>query len=130
MSVRRVVLWSVLGLVVLVGCIAVGRWERHHAAARNVTAMDAILRDAGAVASRSLSGFRTSPNTCLFYAAGTNPYAYELCFTPDGRLFQAALRNGAAVRYWWLGWDLAAAPRVTTSRSLRSVVSKAESLGR
>lgn len=97
---RRVALAVALALLLLAGLALAGRWEAQRAAARqNAEMRDVYEAAGGAIDAESLSGYREAELDCLFYEAGPDPYALQLCFDEEGRLVETVDRRGGAVQY-------------------------------
>ena len=92
----RVAVGVVVGLALLGGLVAVGRWEaRRHA--RDENARIARIRALVGPLDRPMpDAYRVNVGTgfdCLLWKRNGLPYALELCFTPDGRVVEAIDRR-------------------------------------
>ncbi len=93
-----------------------GSWERSHAVATQQAGILGIRDEVGALAGRRLTGYRVSPQvlplSCFLYRSGPAPSAYELCWSADGALLEAADRTHGVQRprIWSLRWAPGDAP--------------------
>ena len=91
---RRRLLVAGTVAVVVVALVPLGRWERGRAARDEMAGMRRTLALVGRIDSPSLSGYRVlSGFDCLTYRRGANPFAFELCFDPSGRLIETIDRR-------------------------------------
>ncbi len=95
---RRVLGIGVAVVVTLALLVAVGRWEEHRAARKEMAGMRSVLAAIGGdIDSPRLSGYRYGPPDCLAYHDKTMLLALQLCFDSEGRLIQCVdRRRGAA----------------------------------
>jgi hypothetical protein len=110
---RRAVGISVAVVVALALLVAVGRWEEHHAARKEMDGMRVVLAAIGGkIDSPRLSGYRFGPPTCLAYHTKTMLLALQLCFDGEGRLIQSVDRRPDQPRYSSLEYE----PSLSTIR--------------
>lgn len=104
MSRRRIAVAA--GVVVLIGLVPVGRWERSHRAEAQVDGMSRVLGEVGPLDNPTLTAFRYF-NTfqCLVYRRSGRRLALELCFDGDGRLIEAIDRRSGSPHIWSLRDD-------------------------
>ena len=92
----RVAVGVVVGLALLGGLVAVGRWEaRRHAHDENAR-IARIRALVGPLDRPKPDAFRVNVGTgfdCLLWKRRGFPYALELCFTADGRVVEAIDRR-------------------------------------
>jgi hypothetical protein len=89
---RRIAVGAAAVLAALAVVVVVGRWQENRDIAKQRRGMAAIfalaehhpIPDAWRIA---------PPFRCLLYRDDTNPFAYELCFDPYGRLVEAIDRR-------------------------------------
>jgi hypothetical protein len=103
---RRLVVWVLAAVVVLVALVPVGRWERARRARHEVRGMSRVLHEVGPLDSRPLDAFRhLFTFDCLLYKRGSNPFALELCVDHQGRLIEAIDRRSGRPHIWSLRDD-------------------------
>jgi hypothetical protein len=108
----------VLGIVIAVVAalallVAVGRWEEHRAANKEMAGMRTVLAAIGGdIRSPRLSGYRYGPPDCLAYHDKTMLLALQLCFDAEGRLVQSVDRRPEQPRYSSLEYE----PSLSTIR--------------
>lgn len=108
----RLLLAAAGGLVLLVGTIAVGRWEDGRAATRAQRGIDGVRALVGPdIAGPSLTAIALLPSslTCLVYERGGYVYALELCYDQAGRLVRAVDASHGEGRYWSVAYRPSAA---------------------
>lgn len=119
MSWRTFSLAAVAVVVAAAVLVAVGRWESHREAAREMRGFRIVQRLVGPLDSTSLSGFRVFPAfDCLTYRRGANEFALELCVDKAGRVIEAIDRRTYDRRIWSLRFD----PTASTDRVDRGEV--------
>ncbi|HUP32567.1 MAG TPA: hypothetical protein VM184_05990 [Gaiellaceae bacterium] len=93
---RRVAAFALAAVVLAVALVAIGRLEQRRGLERHQHELLAVFAASGGrIDSRTVSAFRPGPPRCLFYAAGEEPYALQLCFDEEGRLVESADRRRA-----------------------------------
>jgi hypothetical protein len=111
--IRRVVAVAVAALVGAAALVAVGRWEEHRAAEKEMDGMRVVLGAIGGkIDSPRLSGYRFGPPNCLAYHTDTMLLALQLCFDSEGRLIQTVDRRPDQPRYSSLEYE----PSLSTIR--------------
>jgi hypothetical protein len=110
---RRAVGIACAVVVALPLLVAVGRWEEHRAARKEMAGMRTVLTAiGGAIDSPRLSGYRYGPPDCLAYHDKTMLLALQLCFDSQGRLIQSVDRRPEQPRYSSLEYE----PSLSTIR--------------
>src|SRR5581483_12444860 len=87
-----------VGVAVLIALVPIGRYERRRSNDEQLRGIALAWKLAGGRPdSGRLAGYRlTAAADCLLYRLGQDPYALELCFDADGRLFEAIDRRDRA----------------------------------
>lgn len=118
---RRSAIVAVSAVAVAAALVAVGRWEAHREATREMRGFHVVQRLIGPLDSPSLSGYRVLPGfDCLTYRRGSNLFALELCVDPAGRVVEAIDRRTFDRRIWSLRFD----PGASTDRVDRAEVDR------
>lgn len=106
MTARRVAAGLFAALLVLVGLVLVGRWERERRADEEVQGMRQVLAAVGPLDGPTLSAFRYFPQfQCLVYRRERNRFALELCVDAEGRVVEAIDRRSGEPKIWSLRDD-------------------------
>jgi hypothetical protein len=117
--IRRVLAVGVALVATLAVLIAVGRWEEHRAARKELAGMRTVLDAIGGdIRSPRLAGYRYGPPDCLAYHDRVMLLALQLCFDSQGRLVQAVDRRPAQPRYYGLEYE----PSLSTIRFPRKTI--------
>jgi hypothetical protein len=118
---RRVLGIGVAVLALLAVLVAVGRWEEHRAARKEMAGMRTVLAAIGGdINSPRLSGYRFGPPDCLAYHDRVMALALQLCFDSRGRLIETVDRRPDQPRYSSLEYE----PSLSTIRFPRSRIDK------
>jgi hypothetical protein len=108
---RRVGIIAVAVIAAAVVCVAVGRWEKHRAVAKEVAGFHTVLNAIGGrIDVKTLSGWRYGPPNCLAYHDNIQLFAYQLCFDPQGRVVEAVDRRGPQPVYYSLEYEPSLSP--------------------
>jgi hypothetical protein len=118
---RRVIGIAVAVVLALALLVAVGRWEEHRAANKEMAGMRSVLAAVGGdIRSSRLSGYRYGPPDCLAYHDKTMLLALQLCFDSEGRLIQSVDRRPERPRYSSLEYE----PSLSTIRFPRARIDR------
>jgi hypothetical protein len=118
---RRALGTGVAVLALLALLVAVGRWEEHRAARKEMAGMRIVLAAIGGdISSPRLSGYRFGPPDCLAYHDRVMLLALQLCFDSQGRLIETVDRRPDQPRYSSLEYE----PSLSTIRFPRSRIDK------
>src|SRR5690348_1961312 len=105
-SASRVGAAAGAALLVLVGLVVLGRWERQRQVDSQIRGMDRIRALVGPLDQPSLSAYRVLPGfDCLLYDRRGNPYALELCVDRAGRVVEAFDRRAAQRHVYSLRYE-------------------------
>ena len=106
MTAHRVAAILLAALLVIVGLVYVGSWERERHADEQARGMGMVLAAVGPLDGQTLSAFRYLQNfQCLAYRRDRNPVALELCFDSEGRVVEALDRRSDEPKIWSLRED-------------------------
>jgi len=98
--------WLLAALLVVVGLVFVGRWERGERADEQVRGMGKVLTAVGPLDGPTLSAFRYFQDfQCLAYRRDRNLLALELCVDAEGRVVEAIDRRSGEPKIWSLRDD-------------------------
>jgi hypothetical protein len=118
---RRAVLAAVVVVAVLVGVVALGRWERQRQVDAELRGFARVQALVGPLDQPALSGYRAQPDfDCLVYRRGGNPFALELCFDHTGRVVEAIDRRREDRTFY----SLRSEPTASTARVDRAEVDR------
>lgn len=110
---RRTALVVGVAALAIVALVPVGRWERSRQHARNLEAIRALLAPAGPQLRHGLTGTRLAEAfDCLLYGDRHEPFAVEVCFSPDGHALEAIDRRLQTPVFWSFRDDPEAGPAV------------------
>lgn len=126
---RRPVPMLVAAILVAGALVAIGRWERSHAARSQNAAMRQVLEDAGtSLTARPISGYRRDPFACLAYEETPVTFALQLCFDSAGRLVETVDRRSGVPKYASLTWEPSLAKVMYKPARIQALIAQASRL--
>jgi hypothetical protein len=126
---RRWIAGAAALVAVLVALIPIGRWEARRHARSEIAGMRSVLAAIGPFDNRSLDAYRQNFGTyfdCLLYKRGSNPFALEFCFDPQGRVVEAINRLGTSPKIWSLREDPSASTIHVDRAALERLIASLE----